>query len=93
MKKLAIIAAAAVLALAVPASAQDVSIGVGGARVGVGVDRHHHHHVDRHHHHDRGWNSRAQYRDRDDVVVVRKKRYIEREYEPRRSRKTVIIER
>ena len=91
MNKLAFIAAAAVLALTVPASAQDVSIGVGGARIGVGTERHHQ--VDRHHHRDRGWDSRAQYRDRDDVVVIKKKRTIEREYEPRRSRKTVIIER
>jgi hypothetical protein len=84
VKKLAFIAAAAVLALTVPASAQGVSIGVGDARVGVGVDRPHHRD---------GWDSRAQYRDRDDVVVVKKKRYIEREYEPRRSPRTVIIER
>jgi hypothetical protein len=86
VKKLVFIAAAAILVLTVPASAQGVSVGVGDARVGVGVG------VDRPHYRDR-WDSRAHYRDRDDVVVIKKKRYIQREYEPRRSRKTVIIER
>jgi hypothetical protein len=84
VKKLVFIASAAILVLTAPASAQGVSVGVGDARIGVGVDRHHHR--------DR-WDSRAQYRDRDDVVVIKKKRYMQREYEPRRSRKTVIIER
>lgn len=87
MRKFIFIAAAATLALVVPASAQGVSIGVGDARVGVGVDRPHH---DRYHERD----SRAQYRDRD-VVVIKKKRHIvrERDFDDRRSRKTVIIER
>src|SRR5262245_50806392 len=44
VKKLAFVAAAAVLALTLPASAQGVSVGVGDARIGVGVDRPHHHH-------------------------------------------------
>jgi hypothetical protein len=80
VKKLAFIAAAALVALTVPASAQGVSIGVGDARVGVGVDRPHYQHRRDH------WDSRAHYRDRDEVVVIKKKRH-----EPRR--KTVIIER
>ena len=86
MKKLAFIAAVAVLALTVPASAQGISVGVGDARVGVGVDRPYHRD---------NWDSRAQYRDRGDVVVIKKRRHMDRDYgyEPRRSRKTVIIER
>ena len=73
----------AVLALTVPASAQGVSVGVGDARIGVGVDRPHHR--------DR-WDSRAHYRDRD-VVVIKKKRYIVSRIRAAPRAQTVIIER
>ena len=80
------IAAAATLALVAPASAQGVSIGVDGVGVRAGVDRPHHRYHER--------NSRAHYRDRD-VVVIKRKRHFhrDRDFDDRRSRKTVIIER
>ena len=80
MKKLALLAAvAATFALTIPASAQGISVRVG--EPGYHSNRGHHH----------GMRSRAQYRDRDVVVV--KKRGHHRDWDRRRGGRTVIIQR
>lgn len=87
MKIALVAAAAATLAFSVPAAAQvAIDVGPGGVRAGVGHPHYHHRH--------RGYDSRAQYRRGNDVVVIKKKRHWDRGYHyGHRPNRTVIIER